>query len=185
MNPFFTWGKLEDLSQNEVAKDQIMKLINNRNHNKVPGWNICLRGLEECKCLIARVFTMVHKADLVPPGIAVQYVHIQSRKGMNNKWAEFANDTKVFGTVSSNAVCEFLQRLLWHRKGYQEHGLAFTRSKILSLQSSCWAGDMQIDCTTSGTESTHRNDNSPCCTNWCLGWPVQRLCKSFKTNEWE
>lgn len=55
---------------------------------------------------------MVHKADLVPPGIAVQYVHIQSRKGMNNKWAEFANDTKVFGTVSSNTVCELLQRLL-------------------------------------------------------------------------
>lgn len=103
---------MEDLSQNEVAKDQIMQLINNRNHNKVPGRNICLRGLEECKCLIARVFTMVHKADLVPPGIAVQYVHIESRKGMNNKWAEFANDTKVFGTVSSNAVCELLQRLL-------------------------------------------------------------------------
>lgn len=54
---------------------------------------------------------MVPKAGSVP-GTAFQHVHKQSRKGMNNELAEFADDTKLFRTVSSKAGCEELQRLL-------------------------------------------------------------------------
>lgn len=60
---------------------------------------------------MARVCSVVPKAGSVP-GTAFQHVHKQSRKGMNNELAEFADDTKLFRTVSSKAGCEELQRLL-------------------------------------------------------------------------
>jgi len=42
--------------------------------------------------------------------------------------AEFAEDTKLFRTVSSRAGCDELQGPSWHRKGHHKCGQALGRS---------------------------------------------------------